>query len=270
MSDPAIRILSLGAGVQSTTLALMAAAGEIPMPACAIFADTGWEPVAVYAHLVRLREALPFPVHIVSAGNLRGDIERGTSRHSGRVASVPWFLRFPDGSAGMGRRQCTAHYKLEPLARKVRDLLGATPRGRVQGHAEILIGISTDEAARMKPARVRYMRNTWPLIDLGMSRASCLRWLERNGWNAPKSSCIGCPFHSNDQWRAIRDNDPDAWADACRLDAAIRTGGHARGIRGEQFMHRSLVPLAEADLSTWAERGQADLFNIECEGMCGV
>jgi hypothetical protein len=38
-----LRVLSLGAGVQSTTLALMAAHGEIgPMPDCAIFADTGW------------------------------------------------------------------------------------------------------------------------------------------------------------------------------------------------------------------------------------
>lgn len=45
-SSPAIRlrVLSLGAGVQSTTLALLAAHGEIgPMPDCAIFADTRWE-----------------------------------------------------------------------------------------------------------------------------------------------------------------------------------------------------------------------------------
>ena len=37
-----LRIISLGAGVQSTTMALMAAHGEItPMPHCAIFALTG-------------------------------------------------------------------------------------------------------------------------------------------------------------------------------------------------------------------------------------
>jgi len=46
-----LRALSLGAGVQSTTLALMAAHGEIgPMPDCAIFADTGWEPQALGVH----------------------------------------------------------------------------------------------------------------------------------------------------------------------------------------------------------------------------
>ena len=35
-------VLSLGAGVQSSTLALMAAKGEVtPMPDVAVFADTG-------------------------------------------------------------------------------------------------------------------------------------------------------------------------------------------------------------------------------------
>lgn len=43
-----LNIISLGAGVQSTTMALMAAHGEIePMPDCAIFADTKVEPAAV-------------------------------------------------------------------------------------------------------------------------------------------------------------------------------------------------------------------------------
>ncbi len=46
-----LRVLSLGAGVQSTTLALMIEKGEIPMVDAAIFADTGAEPKAVYDHL---------------------------------------------------------------------------------------------------------------------------------------------------------------------------------------------------------------------------
>lgn len=72
----AIRLhaLSLGAGVQSTTMALLAAHGDIgPTPDCAIFADTGWEPKAVYDHLSWLMSpnVLPFPVHVVSASNIR-------------------------------------------------------------------------------------------------------------------------------------------------------------------------------------------------------
>ena len=70
-----LHVISLGAGVQSTTMALMAAHGDItPMPDCAIFADTGAEPLAIYQHLDWLETKLPFPVHRVSAGNLRDEI----------------------------------------------------------------------------------------------------------------------------------------------------------------------------------------------------
>ena len=51
-----MKILSLGAGVQSTTVLLMSIRGELPRIDHAIFADTGWEPKAVYEHLDRLKE----------------------------------------------------------------------------------------------------------------------------------------------------------------------------------------------------------------------
>jgi hypothetical protein len=64
---PRHTILSLGAGVQSTTLALLAARGELALPEAAIFADTGWEPLAVYQNLEWLRGQLAgtIPVHVV-------------------------------------------------------------------------------------------------------------------------------------------------------------------------------------------------------------
>jgi hypothetical protein len=260
-----VTVISLGAGVQSTTMALMAAHGEIgPMPDCAIFADTGWEPKAVYEHLAWLVEQLPYPVYQVSAGDLRADIMNRSNTTGGRFAAVPWFMLMPNGDDAMGRRQCTKEYKLTPIRRKVRELLGGkTPKGG----AIVWIGISTDEAMRMKPSRVGYMVNRWPLIEQRMNRNDCLRWLERAGYPlAPKSSCIGCPFQSNQQWRELREN-PIEWADAIEVDAAIRKQS---GFRGQQFMHRSLVPLADVDLSTAEDRGQGNLFMNECEGMCGV
>jgi hypothetical protein len=90
------------------------------------------------------------------------------------------------------------------------------------------------------------------------------------GWTAPKSSCIGCPFHSDSEWRRIKDNHPEAWAEAVEFDKLIRDGGSLRGMRGQQFAHKSMKPLDEVDLSTDVERGQILLFNNECEGMCGV
>ena len=56
-------------------------------------ADTGWEPKAVYEHLAWLRSpnVLPFPVHIVSAGDLRADLLAGARGE--RWASIPAFTR---------------------------------------------------------------------------------------------------------------------------------------------------------------------------------
>ncbi len=295
-----LRVLSLGAGVQSTTLALMAAHGEIdPMPDCAIFADTGWEPKAVYEHLAWLRSpnVLPFPIHIVSAGDIRADLLAGARGE--RWASNPAFTRTvtPSGTEipvydedengdlvvvgsrivasdrvgiGMIRRQCTGDYKIVPIRRKVRELLGiARRRSPKSPVAEQWIGISLDEALRMKPSFETWQVNRWPLIERGMTRYDCLRWLERHHYPLPpKSACIGCPFHSNDHWRHMRDHDPEAWADAVSVDAVIRTG--FRGIRGEVYLHRSAVPLDRADLSTAADHAQLDLWPNECEGMCGV
>jgi hypothetical protein len=269
-----LRVISLGAGVQSTTLALMAAHGEIgPMPDCAIFADTGWEPKAVYEQLAWLRSpnVLPFPAHVVSAGDIRQNLlhSRTVTGARRRFATAPWFIRNPDGSQGMGRRQCTKEFKVEPLMKAQRALLGYAPRQRIPpGSMEIWIGISVDEVFRVKPARNRWQVNRWPLIEKGLRRHDCLLWLDRNGYpRPPKSSCIGCPYHSNAHWRDMRDNAPDEWADAVFMDGEIR---HAFKMKGEQYMHRSMTPLDEVDLSNADERGQPDLFNNDCEGMCGV
>jgi hypothetical protein len=257
-----VRVLSLGAGVQSTTVALMIARGDLPPVDCAIFSDTGWEPAAVYTHLDWLESVLPYPVHRVQKGNLRADLMAGMNSTGQQFAAVPWFMVSPKGKPGMGRRQCTSEYKLKPLHRKVVELMGGK---RPKGGCEMLIGISQDEAWRMKPSRVRYIVNTFPLLDKQMTRQDCLRWMaERQYPRPPKSSCIGCPFHSDAQWRALT---PDEFADAVEVDKAIRNQPKSRG---QQFMHAKRIPLDQVDLSTAEERGQLNLFINECEGMCGV
>lgn len=265
-----VTLLSLGAGVQSTALALLAVEGTLPRPDAAIFADTGWEPAAVYGHLDRLEATLAaagVPVHRVQRGNLRDD----ALDPAHRFASVPYFIRNPGGSGGMGRRQCTSEYKLGPINRKVRELLGAAgpdfrrvPGGRV---AEQWIGFSTDEAHRVSDRLVRYIRLRYPLLDLGWDRAKCERYLTARGWAVEKSACVGCPYHGNAAWRRLRDERPAEWADAVDFDRAIRQGG-ARGTRlaGEAFLHRSRVPLDLAPIdrvtrSEWHAR-QGDLLAL--------
>lgn len=255
-------ILSLGAGVQSSTLALMAALNELPYTVdCAIFSDTGWEPKAVYDWLDWLETQLPYPVYRVSAGNIRSDILSKADGNNERLAAIPWYTMDSQGKKGMGLRQCTGDYKIRPLQRKVVEILG----GRPKGGCNMLIGISTDEAHRMKPSKVQYIKHEYPLIDKGMSRIDCLNWMQSKGFpKPPKSSCIGCPYHSNEQWRSLSSEE---FADAVLIDKAIR---NQPGFKSQQFMHRSCKPLDEIDFRTQEEHGQVNMFINECEGMCGV
>jgi hypothetical protein len=131
-----------------------------------------------------------------------------------------------------------------------------------------MIGISRDEAHRMKPARQRYMVNTYPLIDRRITRTDCMRWLRAHEYPIPpKSSCIGCPFHSNAYWREMRDSSPDEWMEAVQADRELRIGDGG-GMRATEFMHRDCMPLDQVNLSE--DTRQFDLFGEECLGMCGL
>lgn len=277
------RILSLGAGVQSSALLLMSCRGELPKLDAAVFADTQWEPAEVYEWMENVlrpeAEAAGIPIHVVTAGNIRADAVvsevRATVDTGKRWASLPYRTRNQDGSVGMLRRQCTSEYKIAPLARRLKLLAGLKPRRRLPTEpvVEKWLGISIDEAHRAKPPRPadRWLSHRFPLLDMRINRQACIAWLDRNGFpDAPRSACIGCPYKSPDEWRHLRDSSPAEWADAVTFDHAIRnTGGKA----GQLFVYRQAVPLDEADLSTEYDHGQLALFGDwgnECEGMCGV
>lgn len=280
-----MRILSLGAGVQSTTLLLLAADGVLPKLDAAIFADTGWEPRAVYAHLDRIEREVAEPAGIpiirASSGNIRDDAL--DPEH--RFASMPLFILNKDGSPGMSRRQCTSEYKIKPIKATVRGLLGyphptPVPRGLV---AEQWIGISRDEFHRAKDSDVKYLRHTFPLLDMlgsadgreGWTRKDCIRFLDTRGFGTtPKSACTGCPFHSNRQWRDLRDNHPVDFADAVDFDAAIRRGSARANAQGQElldgaYLHRSRLPLDQAPIDhvTHSENSdrQGDVFDAIAE-----
>lgn len=266
-----LRVLSLGAGVQSSTLALLAARGEIgPMPDCAVFADTGAEPRRVYEWLDWLETQLPFPVYRVSRGNLTEDLIRAGDNNTRpgislltRVAAPPLYTKGPDGKMGMIPRQCTRDYKIEPIRQKVRELLGIRKRqrgGKVV-LAEQWIGISLDELTRVKESREAYIAHRWPLVERRWSRQHCIAWMQKNfGRVAPRSACVFCPFHDDEEYRYVRE-DQDDW------DTAIRGG--LRKMDHELYVHRSCVPLAEADLSGGVDPNQLSMLD-ECDGMCGV
>ncbi len=133
-NPPTLTVLSLGGGVQSSVMALMAGEGVFArVPDCAIFADTRWEPPSVYEHIEWLRDQLSFPLHVVDNGrSLREDVKALTNHSDSRsYVDIPVYLKGRDGEGdGIGRRQCTDNYKIRPIRRRMRELLGACPRIR--------------------------------------------------------------------------------------------------------------------------------------------
>ena len=233
--NPHYRCLSLGAGVQSTTVLLLALAGRIEPYDVVVFADTGDEPAAVYEHLDRLRALTP--IVTVTAGHLADTV-------NSTYLPIPLYR---DG--GMGRRQCTYQYKLRPIRAHLRGY------GR---DVDLSVCISTDEYLRAKDASVKWCRNVHPLLDLGWSRADCLAYLA-DAWPhpVPRSACVYCPLKSDREWLDLREHHPDDWAAAVAFDASARPFG---------YVHRSERPLAEAILRP-EDAGQ---LTLECEGLCGV
>lgn len=288
------RILSLGAGVQSTTIALMIARKELPPIDAAIFADTQEEPKAVYEHLHNLvRETKhAFPTYIESIGSLGDNLIRGIHATGQRFVSIPAFTKHPesDNADGITRRQCTKEYKTELIERTIRrKILGLKPRQRFpkdEVHINQLIGLSFEESGRVLRVKLRfshgpsYLSPVFPLWELCMTRGNCLEYLEKIiPYPVPKSACTFCPYHSNVEWRRIKQV-PEDWNRACQIDDALRVKGNIvnRNMDQEMFVHRSCVPLREANLSGPEPQlqqlglsfsGGPDL-PAECTGMCGV
>lgn len=274
MTDFDFTYLSYGAGVQSTALLVCSALGlkRVPKVDVAIFADTGDEPVWVYETLATLtRWASPHGIEIetVSAGHLAGDLEAARQDGSKRFAGIPAFTEGKDGRVSMLRRQCTREYKIEPITKRVREILGYQPRQRVKKRVRCLIGISLDEAQRMKPSRYKWVTNAFPLVFASLRRRSCELIVTNEGLPLPKkSSCRYCPYHSDSFWLDLRDNHPKEFELAVAFDESTVRGMTKLGLRHPAFLHRSLQPLDTVDFDP--QRDQVDMFGNECEGHCGV
>lgn len=275
MSDP-IHIISLGAGVQSSCVSLMGACGEItPMPAGAVFADTQDEPISVYEWLARLSVNLPFKVHRVTKGDLMKDfVDALRAGGNSRCGQPPFYVKGEQDLWQEGKlwRKCTKEYKLDIIRRQARKIMEEA------GATQIVqwVGISLDEAHRMKDSGVKYVTNRYPLIEKRMTRWDCIRWLNAHGWPIPpKSACKKCPFTDDIRWRQMRDSSPEEWKECVEYDKSLRIikgpKRAAAGIKGEIYLHRSCVPLDEVDLSNEDDTGQSNLnFGNDCEGVCGV
>jgi len=276
-----MRVLSLGAGVQSSTLALMIEKKLVPMVDCAIFADTQAEPKEVYDWLEYLKTQIKsYPIPIVTWRNLKQDI-LNASQGNYKGFTAPFFTKnIETNKKGLLMRQCTSDYKIKPVVKKIRELLNVGFRKKVPKgtRVELLMGISNDEIYRIKTNRLPYLHNTYPLVDKKFTRQSCQNWLIENNYPlAPRSACTFCPYHTNEEWLKIKNGNKEEWQEVISIDKAIRSQERFKKNnvgsdkpKDEIFLHRDCKPIDEIDF-TKKKKNQIEFgFLQECEGMCGV
>ena len=279
------RALALGAGAQSSVLALLLSRSDsrlvklgYPKPNVAVFADTGWEPEYVYQHLDWLEEQLTFPLIRVTDGNIKTNLRQGRTVSGHRFVDVPLFIIGENGKKGILRRQCTNHYKIRPIYRRTRALAGGK-RGRPfpkNTHVEMWLGISLDEVSRMKPSREPWVEHRWPLVDMGLTREECIEWFssEYPDRYLPRSACVICPYRSDEHWLELKRTEPSSYTEAVKFDRWLRHSAKnpiRQLLNGRPYLHAARRPLE----SVMAERETEDTngsnpFNQECEGLCGV
>lgn len=232
--------LCLGAGVQSSALLMMSEHGDMPKLDFAVFADTQWEPAAVYENLEWLKRNTSIPIHVVSRGNVRQGSVNGFD------ITMPVFT----SDKGMLSRQCTRNYKIAPIRSFLYDYVDRKTRNT---YVHQWMGISSDESMRMRDSDVMWVDFHYPLVDAGITREDCKTWMTGHGYpEPPRSSCIGCPYRSGEDWRELT---PVEWKDATSFDESIGK---------DLFLHHSRVPLVDARLDSEGSWGE------ECSGMCGI
>ncbi len=237
-------------------MALMAANGEItPMPDCAIFADTQCEPQYVYEQLEYLRERLPFPIITVTKNNLAENM------FTDDFSQIPAFFDTTKRRLSKGKRQCTTKWKVLPIYKAIRQYTETVGKQLPTDFVSVWIGISTDEAGRIKPSREEWVLNRHPLIDLGMSRKDCQTWMQEHGYTEPRrSACVFCPLQTQMEWGEKRDAGGDEWQMVLDVEKRLLERGEYLepfGIGIDNFIDGTFP-------------NQPNLFINECEGMCGV
>lgn len=261
-----MRAISLGWGVQSFTLAAMAALGEIQADV-AIHADTTYERNVTYAFRERWE-----PWLIQNGLRL---IIVSCPEHAVKVASnktdIPAFTKTPE-SDGQLRRQCTHRWKIEPIRRWLTSELKRIGKKKQKACVTQLLGISLDEYQRMSDSDVQWIQHEYPLIDMRMTRADCESWLRSHDLPIPpKSACVFCPYQNKKRWEELKRTGGDDWQTAVSIDTAIR---HVRPPH-DLFLHPGRLPLVQA-IRLVEEDGyqQASLFDNDdggCEsGYCFV
>lgn len=266
-------IISYGGGTQSTAMVLMALNGYEDMlrPDFGVFADVGGEPQFILDYvdyfIDLVKREYDFDIYKVKKGDglekhLLTPPKKSRNGHWFTLSVPPFYLCKEDGSVGMLSRQCTNDFKIGPINSFITQKLGrAVPYN-------MWIGISFDERSRMKLSRIKKRTNVYPLVERFIRRADSIKYVKEMGLRSPmRSSCVFCPYHSDEYWQWLKDYHQVEFQRACDFEHKIQ---NVFKTANKAYLHSSCKPLGQVQ---FVDENQLNMFPHmidECDGECGI
>lgn len=260
-----LKILSFGAGMQSTALALMSCENAravkngthniphplVPIYDLVIFCDLGFEPPWVKRQAEFVHKAcdeagiwykqLDTPLYT--------DLMRDFGRK--RVVSIPWWTLKEDGHKSKMPRNCTIDYKVNQISKFVRwTALGYKKGQRLREEDkkahEMHMGFSAEEIRRCKESPNPMFVNKFPLVEMGLTRADNFAYIKDVwGLETKASACAFCPFHKNYFFKYLKENEPEAYQQLIEVDELLRDNNPKPPMDSDLFISRSRKRLTE-------------------------
>ena len=272
------RIVSYGAGTQSTAMLLMGLTNKLhARPDFALFADTGGEPKEVYDYLDLIKDYVKkeFDFDIITVKPKTKIIEDllnpKTSKKTGNKylkSNPPLFV-----GSGMLPRQCTNDYKILPFNKKVKSMLKIKRKNNHQKKmVEIWMGISLDEMQRMKGSLDWWSIKRYPLIEKELLRNDSIRYVKKFGLpTPPRSACTFCPYHSDYEWKKLKKNFPNEFKNVVSLEEKMQEKLKGKWFSKEiPYFHKSCKPISEVNFGEEQYELFDEGFLNECDGVCGI
>lgn len=248
-----MKILSCGAGMQSTALALMACENVkspgkfplVPIYDLICFCDLGKEPPWVmeqvrFIEKACLKAGIKFEV-------LRSPLYEDYLNNFGnkRVVSIPFWTVGEDGKKGRMLRNCTLEYKIGLIQKYVRlELLGYKKGQRtkpedLKAH-EMHIGFSFEEKHRCRENPHKMFFNVFPLVEMQLERKDNYAYI-RDVWGlkTKASACSFCPYHRNYFFQHLKQNAEDEYKDLVAFDEMLEREQPNTKITSKLYISRS-------------------------------
>ena len=226
------QVWACGGGVQSTAIAALIYMGELPKPNYAYMIDVGYERTGTfdYANRVLIPKLADIAVElkIIKTTDYFDNSLFDKQMH----CKLPLFKKTEDGLIIKFRTHCSGKWKQAVAAKWLRS----------QGvkRCDTWLGISVDEARRVKSSRFSWNQNRYPLVEFGFRREDCVDLAARLGWPKPEhTSCFLCSNQSDFSWQDTKQHYPNDWEKAIEADEYIRS------IDCNLFLHGSCKPLKE-------------------------